>query len=169
MEDNIYYEEAAGPVQPGPVQRRAGVSARSTTWGRRERQQARDNARQDISIASLDRTARYLDGQPAALFEGGKEFMATHNLIDVYLRVIKAFNENDAQTIQQQVAPDVKYVFHGQNLVSGVYYGIDGVREIFYKAKELTGGTASFEPIDVLANDTTSNGVGSVSGRKERQ
>jgi hypothetical protein len=25
----------------------------------------------------------------------------------------------------------------------------------FYKAKELTGGTASFEPIDVLANDTT--------------
>lgn len=81
--------------------------------------------------------------------------MATHNLIDVYLRVIKAFNENDAQTIQRQVAPDVKYVFHGQNLVSGAYYGIDGVREIFYKAKELTGGTASFEPIDVLANDTT--------------
>jgi ketosteroid isomerase-like protein len=113
------------------------------------------NSRQDISIASLDRPTRYLDGQLAALFEGGKECMATHNLIDVYLRVIKAFNENDAQTIQQQVAPDVKYVFHGQNLVSGVYYGIDGVREIFYKAEELTGGTASFEPIDVLANDTT--------------
>ncbi len=81
--------------------------------------------------------------------------MESRNLIDVYLRVIQAFNDNDVETIQQQVAYGCEYVFHGQNLVSGVYYGIEGIREIFHKVKALTDGTASFEPIDVLTSDTT--------------
>ena len=79
--------------------------------------------------------------------------MASRNLIDVYLRTIRAFNEDDAQTLLQRVAPDAKYVFHGQHRASGVYHGIDGIRELFDKVKALTGGTASFEPIDVLVSD----------------
>jgi hypothetical protein len=67
--------------------------------------------------------------------------------------VTHALNANDVETIQQQVAADCEYVFHGQNLVSGVYYGIDGIRKIFHMVKVLTDGTASFEPIDVLAID----------------
>ena len=81
--------------------------------------------------------------------------MASRNLIDVYLRTIQAFNEDDVQTLVQRVAPDAKYVFHGQHLVSGVYYGIDGRDGIVRTGRcpsQRSGG----------------DGVGSVPGSKER-
>jgi len=50
--------------------------------------------------------------------------MESGDLITVYLRTIRAFNENDVETIQRQVVPEARYVFHGKNLVCGVCCGI---------------------------------------------
>jgi hypothetical protein len=92
--------------------------------------------------------------------------MESRDLVNVYVRTIRAFNDNDVETIQRQVAPEVRYVFHGQNLVSGVYCGIEGIGELFDKVKALTDGTASFDPRDVLANEAVVMVWGRFRGRR---
>lgn len=95
--------------------------------------------------------------------------MESRDLINVYVRTIRAFNENDVETIQRQVAPEARYVFHGQNLLSGVYCGIEGISELFDKVKAVTDGTASFGPRDVLANEARCDGMGPVPWQKKGQ
>ena len=42
--------------------------------------------------------------------------MESGDLINVYLRTIRAFNEDDVETIQRQVAPKARYVSHAKVL-----------------------------------------------------
>lgn len=75
------------------------------------------------------------------------------NLVDRYMRAIKAFNENDLETAAELVAEDVVYTFHGDHPAAGDYRGHSGFRQVLALAKELTGGTASLEPLAVVTND----------------
>lgn len=79
--------------------------------------------------------------------------MGGPDLVDVYRRAIRAFNENDLEGVAQLVAPDVVYTFHGRHAASGIYRGIDGFREVVARAKQLTDGTASFEPLAITTGD----------------
>jgi ketosteroid isomerase-like protein len=75
------------------------------------------------------------------------------DLIERYTQAIKAFNDNDIETTAELVAEDVVYTFHGDHPAAGEYHGYDGFREVLRRAKELTGGTASLEPVAVVTND----------------
>lgn len=75
------------------------------------------------------------------------------DLIERYMRAIKAFNDNDLKTTAELVAEDVVYTFHGDHPAAGVYRGYAGFREVLARAKELTGGTATLEPLAVVTND----------------
>jgi len=83
----------------------------------------------------------------------GEEITMPANLLELYMRTIKAFNENDLDAAQQIVSSDVVYTFHGDHPAAGEYRGLDGFREVLARAKELTGGTASLEPLAVVTND----------------
>lgn len=79
--------------------------------------------------------------------------VSEHPNIDLYRRAMQAFEEDDLDTVAKLVSSDVLYVVHGHNSLSGEYRGIAGVREVLGRQKDLTGGSARFEPEAVVADD----------------
>jgi ketosteroid isomerase-like protein len=68
-------------------------------------------------------------------------------------RGYKAFQENDVETLQKVLAPDVKWHGTGRNQASGDYDGLDATLGSFLNLAQLTSGTFSVEVHDVLASD----------------
>jgi ketosteroid isomerase-like protein len=68
-------------------------------------------------------------------------------------RGYKAFQENDADTLQQVLAPDVKWHATGRNQASGDFDGLEATLGSFLNLAQLTNGTFSVEVHDVLATD----------------
>ncbi len=66
---------------------------------------------------------------------------------------MQALDDDDLESVVALVAPDVLYVFHGHNSLSGEYRGIAGLREVVQRQKQLTEGTARFEPEAVVGDD----------------
>ena len=65
----------------------------------------------------------------------------------------KAFQENDVETLQQVLAPDVKWHGNGRSPVAGDFDGLDATLGSFLNLAQLTNGTFSVEIHDVLASD----------------
>jgi ketosteroid isomerase-like protein len=78
---------------------------------------------------------------------------STRSARPVDRRAIQAFNDNDLALASELVSDDVVYTFHGDHPAAGVYRGHAGFREVLSRAKELTNGTASLEPLAVVTND----------------
>jgi ketosteroid isomerase-like protein len=65
----------------------------------------------------------------------------------------KAFQENDVETLQQVLAPDIKWHAVGNNQTSGDFDGLDATLGSFLNLAQLTNGTFSVEVHDVLSSD----------------
>ncbi|MFY9614917.1 MAG: nuclear transport factor 2 family protein [Candidatus Dormiibacterota bacterium] len=68
-------------------------------------------------------------------------------------RGYKAFQENDVETLQQVLAPDVKWHGTGRNQTAGDFDGLDATLGSFLNLAQLTNGTFGVEVHDVLASD----------------
>ena len=65
-----------------------------------------------------------------------------------------AFSRGDTDVLRNQyLAADIRWHLPGRNLVTGDYEGVAQVLGLFGRVFELSGGTYSAEPHDVLAND----------------
>ena len=79
--------------------------------------------------------------------------MSDPDLVASYLRAVEAFNDGDLATFMELVAPDVVYIAHGQNLISGVYHGIEQFGSVLARAKDLTDDTISGDPVAVVSDN----------------
>jgi ketosteroid isomerase-like protein len=65
-----------------------------------------------------------------------------------------AFGSGDMDTLRNQYfTEDIRWHLTGRNLLTGDYVGMAQILELFGRVFELSGGTYSGEPHDVLAND----------------
>ena len=65
-----------------------------------------------------------------------------------------AFSRGDMDALRNQYfAEDVRWHVPGRNLVAGDYEGVAQILGLFGRVFDLSGGTFSAEPRDVLAND----------------
>lgn len=63
-----------------------------------------------------------------------------------YLRVIRAFNENDLDTVKELCSENIVYRIAGRSPVAGEYRGIEQFGKVLQLVKELSGGIIAFEP-----------------------
>jgi ketosteroid isomerase-like protein len=64
-----------------------------------------------------------------------------------------AYNRGDFAAMRTILAQDILWHVGGNHPLSGDYRGRDAVLDYCAKAHELTGGTLSGEPLEILAND----------------
>ena len=64
-----------------------------------------------------------------------------------------AFGRGDMAALQKTWAEDIRWHIPGRGLLAGDYQGVEQVTQLFALLAEVTGGTASAELHDVLAND----------------
>ena len=76
-----------------------------------------------------------------------------HPNVTQYIRVIRAFNENDINTITETCNENIIYRIAGKGPLAGEYRGIEQFGKALQLAKELSGGTITFEPKVILADD----------------
>ena len=70
-----------------------------------------------------------------------------------YIRVIRAFNENDLNTVKETCSENVVYRIAGRSPIAGEYRGIEQFGNALQLAKQLSGGTIAFKPKVILADD----------------
>lgn len=70
-----------------------------------------------------------------------------------YMRVIRAFNENDLDTVKETCSENIVYRIAGRSPIAGEYRGIEQFGKALQLVKELSGGTITFEPKVILADD----------------
>ena len=70
-----------------------------------------------------------------------------------YVRGIRAFNENDLDTVKEIFSEDIVYRIAGRGPVAGEYRGIDEFGRALRRVKELTSNTIAFKPAVVLADN----------------
>jgi ketosteroid isomerase-like protein len=69
-----------------------------------------------------------------------------------YIRVIRAFNENNLDDVEELCSENVVYRIAGRSPIAGEYRGIEQFDRALKLVKELSGGTIKFEPQVVLAD-----------------
>ena len=69
------------------------------------------------------------------------------------MRGIRAFNENDLDTVKGIFSEDIVYLIPGRRPMAGEYRGIDEVGKLLQRVRELTGGTGTIEPKVVFVKD----------------
>jgi ketosteroid isomerase-like protein len=66
---------------------------------------------------------------------------------------LAAYNRGDLDGMRSFVAEDVLWHVGGNHPLSGDYRGRDAVFDYYAKVRDLTGGTLTLEPVDILVND----------------
>ena len=72
---------------------------------------------------------------------------------DLVRESVAAFGRGDMAALQKTWAEDIRWHIPGRGLLAGDYQGVEQVTQLFALLAEVTGGTASVELHDVLAND----------------
>ena len=63
-----------------------------------------------------------------------------------YMRSVRAFNENDLNTVLEIFSENVVYRIPGRSPLAGEYHGVEQFGRALQLVKELSRGTASIEP-----------------------
>jgi ketosteroid isomerase-like protein len=80
---------------------------------------------------------------------------------------LAAYNRGDLESMRSFLAEDVVWHVGGNHPLSGDYRGRDAVFDYYAKVRDLTGGTLTLEPLDILANDRHGGIFMRVSGQRE--
>jgi ketosteroid isomerase-like protein len=80
---------------------------------------------------------------------------------------LAAYNRGDLESMRSFIAEDVLWHVGGNHPLSGDYRGRDAVFDYYAKVRDLTGGTLTLEPLDILANDQHGGIFMRVSGQRE--
>ena len=78
-----------------------------------------------------------------------------------------AFNRGDVEAMRPFIAEDIVWHVGGDHPLSGDYRGRDALFEYVGKVLELTGGTLTAEPLDVLVNDRHAGVFQRVTGERD--
>ncbi|MDQ1685250.1 MAG: uncharacterized protein QOC82_1987 [Frankiaceae bacterium] len=92
--------------------------------------------------------------------------MADHPNVELLRKGYAAYSSGDIEVLNELFADDILWHIAGRSQLSGDYKGRDQVFGFFGKLMELSGGTATLELHDVLANDE--HGVALVTGSATR-
>ena len=86
-----------------------------------------------------------------------------------YMCGIQEFNEDkiDDSVETLSFSEDIKYRIAGKSCIAGEYNGIEQFTKVLQLVKELTGGTISFKPQVVLADDRTVMAYGRANAKRE--
>lgn len=79
--------------------------------------------------------------------------MGKHPNIDLYVRIVTAFNQGNLETVGAHLTDDVHYRRFGAACVSGTYKGAEAMVEHLRQLKAETGGTLLLTPEVVLGGD----------------
>ena len=79
--------------------------------------------------------------------------MADHQNLDLLRRGYAAYTSGDMDTVNELLADDVVWHVAGRSPLAGDYSGKEQVFGFFGKLQELSGGTATVEVHDLLADD----------------
>lgn len=79
--------------------------------------------------------------------------MDAHPNVALAEQALEAYAAGDHQRLRQHLAADVLWHVGGNHQLSGDYHGIDEVLTYFDRARALTGGSLTLEPIEVMADD----------------
>lgn len=75
-----------------------------------------------------------------------------HPNVELYRRMIRAFNENDLSVVAEIVAADLHYVIPGKSPIAAETNSVAEHLAALRRAKELSHGTLRLEPRAVAAN-----------------
>lgn len=84
-----------------------------------------------------------------------------------YIGVIRAFNENNLDAVEEICSEHVVYRIAGRSLIAGEYRGIEQFDRALQLVKELSGGTIKFEPQVILADDQAVMVYGHATAQRE--
>jgi ketosteroid isomerase-like protein len=90
-----------------------------------------------------------------------------HPNIQRYICVIRAFNENNLDAVEEICSEHVVYRIAGRSPIAGEYRGIEQFDRALQLVKELSGGTIKFEPQVVLADDQAVMVYGHATAQRE--
>jgi uncharacterized protein len=77
----------------------------------------------------------------------------THANVEIVREGYAAFSRGDLEALRKEfLAPDVIWHYAGKSQLSGHYHGIDEVLTWLGRSFELSGGTLTVEPHDVVGN-----------------
>jgi ketosteroid isomerase-like protein len=76
-----------------------------------------------------------------------------HPLSTEVVGTIQDFNAGSMEDATRSFASDVVFTVPGRSAVAGTYNGKEGVGSFFGRMMELSGGTLTVTPDEVLAND----------------
>lgn len=79
--------------------------------------------------------------------------MGKHPNIDLYVKIVTAFNQGDLETVGAHLTDDFHYQRFGMARVSGTYKGAEAMVEHLRQLKAETEGTLSLTPEVVLGDD----------------
>jgi uncharacterized protein len=80
---------------------------------------------------------------------------------------LAAYNRGDLESMRSFISEDVLWHVGGNHPLSGDYRGRDAVFDYYAKVRDLTGGTMTLEPLDILANDQHGGIFMRVSGQRD--
>jgi ketosteroid isomerase-like protein len=66
---------------------------------------------------------------------------------------VRDFNAGSIEDATSAFAPDVEFTVPGHGTLAGTYRGKEGVADFFRRMHELSGGTLSVTPDEVLSSD----------------
>jgi ketosteroid isomerase-like protein len=66
---------------------------------------------------------------------------------------VRDFNAGSIEDATKAFAPDVEFTVPGKSAVAGTYRGREGVADFFRRMHELSGGTLTVTPDEVLGSD----------------
>lgn len=79
--------------------------------------------------------------------------MEEHPNVQRVRDALVAYNRGDLDGMRSFIAEDVVWHVGGSHPLSGDYRGRDAVFDYYAKVRELTRGTLTLEPVDILVND----------------
>lgn len=93
--------------------------------------------------------------------------MSDHPNVAHVRDAIAAFNEGDFERYQEFFDPDVTWHVGGRHPLAGSYRGRDQLFDYFRRVREITSGSLSVEPVEVMANDRHAGVIARVRAERE--
>jgi ketosteroid isomerase-like protein len=78
---------------------------------------------------------------------------ADHTLSSETIGSVQDFNAGSFDQATKAFAPDVAFTVPGRSALAGTYRGREGVADFFRRMQELSGGSLTVTPDEVLASD----------------
>jgi uncharacterized protein len=93
--------------------------------------------------------------------------MPEHPNVARIREALDAYNRGDLEAMRSFIADDIVWHVGGDHPLSGDRRGRDEVFEYYRQVREMTGGTLTVEPLDILANERHAGIFMRVTGRRD--